>query len=253
MFRKKAELDLGKLKIPEHVAIIMDGNGRWAKQRHLPRQAGHRAGVENLRRIIDACIEFGVRILTIYAFSTENWDRPQTEVRGLMRIFARVLNQEVYELHDQGVCIYHLGDLQGIEPHLQDKVRETMEMTKNNKRLILNVAFNYGGRAEILHAVHQIIADKIPAEEVTPELFNKYLFTSGLPDPDLLIRTSGENRISNFLIWQAAYSEFYFSPANWPDFGREELYEALLEYSQRDRRYGRLSAEPDEEPEDDDA
>lgn len=246
MFRKKVELDTTSLKIPEHVAIIMDGNGRWAKQRHLPRQAGHRAGVENLRRIIDACIEFNIRTLTIYAFSTENWQRPQTEVRGLMRIFARVLNQEVYELHEQGVCIYHLGDLHGVETHLQEKVRDAMELTKNNTRLILNVAFNYGGRAEILHAVRQMMADNVHPEDVTEKLFSHYLFTADLRDPDLLIRTSGESRISNFLIWQAAYSELYFSPVYWPDFGREELYEALQDYSHRDRRFGKLSAEEDE-------
>ncbi|NIV96497.1 di-trans,poly-cis-decaprenylcistransferase, partial [candidate division KSB1 bacterium] len=161
MAKKKEPLDLTGLNIPTHVAIIMDGNGRWAKKRGLPRQAGHRAGVENLRRVIDACVEFGIQILTIYAFSTENWGRPESEVRGLMRIFHRVLDQELNELHAQGVCLHHLGDLEGIGEDLQKKVLRAIEMTKNNKRLILNVAFNYGGRAEILHAVKQMLADGI--------------------------------------------------------------------------------------------
>ncbi len=243
--RDKKSLDLAALgKVPRHIAIIMDGNGRWARRRGLPRVAGHRAGAENLRRIINACVEFGVQILTIYAFSTENWDRPESEVRGLMKIFTRVLDQELHELHAQGVCLHHLGDLNGIEPALQDKVRLALEMTKNNDRLILNVAFNYGGRAEILHAVKQMLKDNVRPEDLTEELFSSYLFTRDLPDPDLVIRTSGESRISNFLIWQAAYAEFYATPVLWPDFGREELYEALLAYSQRERRFGRLMEGP---------
>lgn len=241
MSRQKKPLDLTGLHIPVHVAIIMDGNGRWAKKRGLPRQAGHRAGVENLRRVIDACIEFGIKILTIYAFSTENWGRPETEVRGLMRIFRRVLDQELDELNEQGVCLHHLGDLEGIDPDLQDKVRYALDLTKDNDRLILNVAFNYGGRAEILHATQQMLADDISPEELDEELFSSYLFTEGLPDPDLVIRTSGELRVSNFLIWQAAYAEFFAAPEYWPDFGREELYEAIVAYSQRERRFGLLS------------
>jgi undecaprenyl diphosphate synthase len=226
------------ITVPVHVAIIMDGNGRWAKKRGLPRQAGHRAGVENLRRVIDACVEFNVKILTIYAFSTENWGRPESEVRGLMRIFSRVLDQELDELNAQGVCLHHLGDLGGINPKLQKKVLEALELTKDNDRLILNVAFNYGGRAEILHAVQQMLADDIAPDELSEALFSSYLFTRGLPDPDLVIRTSGELRVSNFLIWQAAYAEFYATPVYWPDFGREQLYEALVAFSQRSRRYG---------------
>ena len=225
------------LTIPTHVAIIMDGNGRWAKKRGLPRQAGHRAGVENLRRIIDSCVEFGIKILTIYAFSTENWGRPEREVRGLMRIFRRVLDQELNELHAQGVCLHHLGDLGGIDPSLQEKVLRALELTKDNDRLILNVAFNYGGRAEIIRAVQQMLADNVTPDDLNEELFSSYLFTSGLPDPDLVIRTSGELRVSNFLIWQAAYAEFYAAPEYWPGFGREELYAALVAYDQRERRY----------------
>lgn len=240
---KKKSLDLSAVRVPEHVAIIMDGNGRWARRRGLPRVAGHRAGAENLRRIINACVEFGIKILTIYAFSTENWDRPEREIRGLMKIFTRVLDQELAELHAQGVCLHHLGDLNGIEPQLQQKVLDAIELTKDNDRLILNVAFNYGGRAEILHAVREMLADEISPDELTEELFSSYLFTKGLPDPDLVIRTSGELRISNFLIWQAAYAEYYATPAYWPDFGREDLYEALVAFSQRERRFGGLSEE----------
>lgn len=231
-------LDLTPYKVPNHVAIIMDGNGRWARRRGLPRQAGHRAGAENLRRIVRACVEFDIKILTIYAFSTENWGRPESEVRGLMRIFARVLDQELDDLHQQGVCIHHLGDLSGINPTLQEKVRHALELTKDNERLILNVAFNYGGRAEIIHAVREMLADGIRPDELDEELFSSYLFTKSLPDPDLVIRTSGELRISNFLIWQAAYAEYYPTPALWPDFGREDLYEAIVAFNQRDRRYG---------------
>lgn len=239
MLRKPEKaLDLSHYKIPTHVAIIMDGNGRWAKRRGLPRQAGHRAGAENLRRIVRAGVEFGIQVLTIYAFSTENWGRPESEIRGLMRIFARVLDQEIDELHSQGVCLHHLGDLTGINPTLQEKVRRAIELTKNNNRLILNVAFNYGGRAEILQAVQQMLADGINPDDLTEEMFSSYLFTCGLPDPDLVIRTSGELRISNFLIWQAAYAEFYPTPAYWPDFGREELYDAIVDFNQRERRFG---------------
>jgi undecaprenyl diphosphate synthase len=241
MAKKRTPLDLTGLKIPTHVAIIMDGNGRWARKRGLPRQAGHRAGVENLRRVIDACVEFNIKILTIYAFSTENWGRPESEVRGLMRIFHRVLDQELNELHAQGVCLHHLGDLEGVAEDLQKKVLRAIELTKNNQRLILNVAFNYGGRAEILHAVKQMLADGISPDDLTEDMFSSYLFTRGLPDPDLVIRTSGELRVSNFLIWQAAYAEFHAAPEYWPDFGRTELYEALIAYSERDRRFGLLT------------
>lgn len=240
---QKKPLDLSSYKVPTHIAIIMDGNGRWARQRGLPRVAGHRAGAENLRRIINACVEFGVKILTIYAFSTENWGRPESEVRGLMKIFARVLDQEIDDLYEQGVCLHHLGDLTGVKPDLQEKVRHALELTKHNDALILNVAFNYGGRAEIIHAVQQMLADGISPDELNEDLFSSYLFTKGLPDPDLVIRTSGELRISNFLIWQAAYSEYYPTPAYWPDFGREELYEAIVAFNERERRFGLVPEE----------
>jgi len=238
--RPEETFDLSSLDVPAHVAIIMDGNGRWARKRGLPRQAGHQAGADNLRRIIHACVDFNIKVLTIYAFSTENWGRPKTEVQALMRIFARVLDQETDELNANGVCVHHLGDLTGVDPRLQEKVRRALELTRNNDRLILNVAFNYGGRAEIIHAVQQMLADGIKPEDLTEDLFSSYLFTRGLPDPDLVIRTSGELRISNFLIWQAAYSEYYPTPALWPDFGRRDLYEAIVAYNSRDRRFGRV-------------
>lgn len=228
-------------KIPKHIAIIMDGNGRWAQARGLPRLAGHRAGTENLRRVITACVEFGIQYLTIYAFSTENWARPKEEVEGLMTILADVIDSELDELNKEGVQLRHLGHLEHLQPVLRDKVMQAVEVTKNNQRLVLNVAFNYGGRDEIVCAIRQIISDGALPEEVTDELVSRYLFTNETPDPDLIVRTSGEMRISNFLIWQAAYSEWYVTPTYWPDFDRDELLKALESYEKRDRRFGRLS------------
>jgi undecaprenyl diphosphate synthase len=233
--------------IPQHVAIIMDGNGRWAKKRGLPRLAGHKAGTENLRRIIKACADFGVKYLTIYAFSTENWGRPRDEVDGLMRIVEDVIERELIELNEQDVQLRHLGKLDQLSPNLQRKVLYAVEKTRNNKRLVLNIAFNYGGRDEIVHAFRQMLLDGVKEDEVTPEMVSRYLYTAGTPDPDLIIRTSGELRISNFLIWQAAYSEWYVTPTYWPDFGREELRKALDEYANRDRRYGKVAASEYEE------
>jgi undecaprenyl diphosphate synthase len=226
--------------VPEHVAIIMDGNGRWARSRGLPRLAGHRAGVENLRRIIEASVEFGISYLTIYAFSTENWERPPAEVQGLMGIVQEVIDTELMELHKNGVQLRHLGRLEQLDPTLQKKVKHAIELTQNNNRLVLNVAFNYGGRDEIVHAIRDIIADGVRPEEVNEALVSRYLYTSDSPDPDLIIRTSGELRVSNFLIWQGAYAEWYVTPTYWPDFGREELHKALGEFARRERRFGRV-------------
>jgi undecaprenyl diphosphate synthase len=233
----KAKVELPD-RIPQHIAIIMDGNGRWAKGRGLPRLAGHRAGTENLRRIIEACVEFGVRYLTIYAFSTENWGRPQAEVSGLMSIFDEVFDRELAELHKQGAQLRHIGRLEGVRESLRNKVIKGIELTKNNDRLVLNVAFNYGGRDEIVHAIQSILQAGLNPAELTEEQVSSYLYTSGIPDPDLVIRTSGEQRTSNFLIWQTAYSEWIFPQTLWPDFGREELLEAIREFGQRERRYG---------------
>lgn len=230
------------LKIPTHIGIIMDGNGRWALARGLPRLAGHRAGTENLRRVIEACIDIGIRYLTIYAFSTENWGRPTEEVQGLMRIFENVIDSELQELSDIGVRLRHIGRLDRLSPHFQKKVLGAVAMTSHNDRLVLNIAFNYGGRDEIIHAIQQMIRDGVKPDDVNDEMVSQYLFTAGVPDPDLIIRTSGELRVSNFLIWQGAYSEWYFSSTYWPDFNRNELIKALEEYSHRDRRYG-LTAE----------
>jgi len=232
-------------KIPAHVAIIMDGNGRWALSRGLPRLAGHRAGTENLRRVIEACIEFGIRYLTIYAFSTENWGRPEEEVQGLMEIFEDVIDRELQELYDQGVQLRHIGRLDRLKPTFREKVIHAVEFTKENTRLILNIAFNYGGRDEIVCAIQHMIDDGVKADDVTADLVSQYLFTAGVPDPDLIIRTSGELRGSNFLIWQGAYSEWYFPPTYWPDFDKEELHKALEEFQRRERRYGLVSSEED--------
>ncbi len=225
-------------RIPTHVGIIMDGNGRWAQKRGLPRLAGHRAGTENLRRILRAAVEFGVRILTIYAFSTENWGRPQDEVEGLLDIMERMIDRELPELHREGVQIRHIGRTERVPERLLTKIRQALELTRNNQRLILNVAFNYGGRAEIVDAVRGIIRDGIPPEQVDEALIARYLYTADLPDPDLIIRTSGEMRVSNFLIWQGAYAEYYVTPVYWPDFDKDEFYKALAEYARRERRFG---------------
>jgi undecaprenyl diphosphate synthase len=228
-------------KIPTHVAIIMDGNGRWAAQRNQPRIAGHRAGTENLRQIIRASVEFGIKYLTIYAFSTENWARPQDEVAGLMLILGEVIDRELEELNREGVQLHHIGHLEGLSSTLRKKVNKAVDLTKNNTSLILSIAFNYGGRDEIICAIRGIMRDDVKPEAVTEELISSYLFTAGMPDPDLIIRTSGEFRTSNFLLWQATYAEWYVTPTFWPDFNREELYKALTAYSQRDRRFGRVS------------
>jgi len=233
-------------KIPEHVAIIMDGNGRWASKRGLPRLAGHRAGTENLRTIIESSVEFGVKYLTIFAFSTENWDRPRREIKGLMNIFQNMLDKELQNLHENGVQLRHLGRLERIDPQLQEKVHEAIQLTQDNQQLILNVAFNYGGRDEILHAVKEIIAEDIPAEEIDETLFSQHLYTAGSPDPDFIIRTSGEYRCSNFLIWQGAYAEWYFTPTYWPDFDKEDYLKALRAFSQRERRFGAIPEEKEE-------
>jgi len=227
--------------VPTHVAIIMDGNGRWAQSRGLPRLAGHRAGTENLRRIITACVEFGIKYLTIYAFSTENWGRPREEVDGLMHILEDVIDRELDELHQEGVRLRHIGRLERLDPKIQEKVLDAIDLTKDNTRLTLNVAFNYGGRDEIICAIQKMIRDNIKPEELKDDLVNRYLFTAGVPDPDLIIRTSGEFRVSNFLIWQGAYSEWYVTSTYWPDFDKEEFAKALDTFGNRDRRYGLLS------------
>lgn len=233
--------DLELTRVPLHVGIIMDGNGRWAAERGLQRLAGHRAGTENLRNIIRASVEFGIKYLTIYAFSTENWGRPRAEVQGLMRVLAEAIEKELNELHQNGVRIRHLGHLENVPENLAKKITDAVEITRNNDRLHLNVAFNYGGRDEMLHAIRNMIKDGLQPEEITEDTVSQYLFTRDIPDPDLIIRTSGEFRTSNFLMWQSAYSEWYITPVYWPSFNRDELLKALRNYASRERRFGKTS------------
>jgi undecaprenyl diphosphate synthase len=235
------EFDTSALtKIPVHVAIIMDGNGRWAKQRGLPRTEGHRAGTENMRPVLTAAVEFGIKMLTVYAFSTENWGRPEDEVRGLMTILEDTITRETPELHKNGVRLRHIGSLEGVSEQMKQAIQSAIELTQHNDRITLNVAFNYGGRAEILNAIKRMIQDGVTPTQIDERLFERYLYTAGLPDPDLIIRTAGEMRLSNFLIWQAAYAEYYSTPTYWPDFDKAELYKALVAFSQRQRRFGKL-------------
>lgn len=226
--------------VPRHIAIIMDGNGRWARARGLPRMAGHKYGVENLRRIIRASVDLGIEILTVYAFSTENWGRPRDEVNGLMQLLEDVVENELAELHAEGVQIHHIGRLDDLPAGLKQKVIHAVEVTRNNHRLILCIAWNYGGRDEIINAVKQIILKKISADEIDEKTIAENLYTAGLPEPDLVIRTSGEMRVSNFMIWQTAYSEWYFTPVLWPDFDRKELEKAIDTYTHRERRFGKV-------------
>lgn len=226
--------------VPQHVAIIMDGNGRWAKSRGLPRLAGHKAGTENIRPILEACVEYGIKVLTIYAFSTENWGRPEREVKGLMSILEQVIRRETKNLAAKGVRLQHLGRLDELSPKLRESIRRALATTKDNTTITLNVAFNYGGRQEIVDAVRRIIADGVEPGDIDEELVSRYMYTAGQPDPDLIIRTGGEMRLSNYLIWQSAYAEYYATPAYWPDFNEEELEQALFVYSQRDRRFGKV-------------
>jgi undecaprenyl diphosphate synthase len=228
------------MKVPQHIAIIMDGNGRWAKERGLPRIAGHQAGTENLRTIIRACVDYDVKYLTMFAFSTENWSRPKAEVAGLMRILAEMIDQEVAKLNEEGARLIHIGHLQGLPKPLQKKVRGAVELTRNNDRITVILAFNYGGRDEIVSAIRQMLEDQVDPQDVNEDLVSQYMFTKGIPDPDLVIRTSGEQRTSNFLTWQSVYSEWYFPSVYWPDFDKEELRKAIVEFGNRDRRYGGL-------------
>jgi undecaprenyl diphosphate synthase len=223
---------------PYHVGIIMDGNGRWAKMHGKRRIEGHRAGTENLRRILRSSVEFGVKMLTIYAFSTENWKRPPFEVMGLMKILEDVIDRELDELNESGVQLRHIGDLAKLQPMIRKKVLHAIDLTKENDKLVLNVAFNYGGRQEIVDAVKCVIDEGIPSDQLTEEVLSQHMYTANCPDPDLIIRTSGEFRTSNFLIWQAAYAEYYITPTFWPDFDKAEYYKALQSFGQRDRRYG---------------
>ncbi len=229
--------------IPHHIAFIMDGNGRWATSRHLPRSMGHRAGVEALRRVVRLCNDYHVPMLTVYAFSTENWGRPADEVSALMGLLWETIRTDVDRLNSEGVRLRHVGRLEGLDQDIQDAIHWMEDLTRNNDKLELNVCFNYGGRAELVDAVREIIAAKIPPEQVTEETISSYLYTRDLPDPDLIVRTGGEMRLSNYLIWQAAYAEYYSTATLWPDFGEADLVAALDAYASRKRRFGKTDAQ----------
>lgn len=235
---------IDKENIPKHIAIIMDGNGRWAKKRGLPRTMGHRAGVETIRNIVKTCSKIGVEYLTIYAFSTENWKRPKDEVNALMSLLVEFLKKEVEELHSNNVVIQSIGNIKELPEICQKELKKAYERTKENDGLKLNLALNYGGRNEIQKAIIDIAKDikenKLTIENINEGLISSYLYTSGMPDPDLVIRPSGEFRISNFLLWQIAYSEFWFSDVYWPDFKSYHLYKAIYDFQNRDRRFGSI-------------
>ncbi len=231
-------------KLPQHIAIIMDGNGRWASRRGLPRIIGHRQGAQTLKTILRCCKEWGIKTLTVYAFSTENWGRPQEEVRFLMGLFEELLNQELLAMQEEGIQLQLLGDLSILPSSLQEIIEKARVQTQKNRDICLNIAINYGSRQEITKAC-QILASQVQKgllepETITPQLLENYLDTRGIGEPDLLIRTSGEMRLSNFLLWQIAYTEIYVTDTLWPDFTAAEFYQALLAYQQRDRRFGRL-------------
>ena len=225
---------------PTHVAIIMDGNGRWARSRGKPRSEGHRAGTDNIRSIVEAFVEHRVRYLTLFAFSTENWDRPDDEVNTLLDILEEVTGREAERLHKQGVRIQHLGRLDRVSEELQQAIHDSLKLTEDNAGLTLSVALDYGGRAEILNAVRRMVASHVSPDDVTEEAFHRFLYTSDIPDPDLVIRTGGEMRLSNFLLWQSAYAEFYSTPVYWPDFDEAQVAKALAAFSERQRRFGKL-------------
>jgi len=225
---------------PQHVAIIMDGNGRWAKKHRLPRFAGHNAGSENIQPVVKIFADYGVKYLTLYMFSTENWNRPQLEVRGLLTLLSKKIDQETQAFHQENIRLVHLGRLDRLSQKLRKKIKAAVELTKNNTGLTLCLAFDYGARDEIVQATRRITDASMPSDNVDELVFAQYLYTAGIPDPDLLIRTGGESRLSNFLLWQAAYSELYFTPVLWPDFGHEDVEEALSEYKRRQRRFGKI-------------
>lgn len=226
--------------IPRHIAFIMDGNGRWAEQRGLSRLEGHRAGVKNISPIIKFLHANGIKYVTLYAFSTENWSRPEDEVNGIFHLLEEIIFDESQELHKNGVRIRHIGSLEGLSDKLRESINNALELTAENTGMTLGVALNYGGRAEIIDAIRQIISNGVRPDELDEKKFREYLYTADFPDVDLVIRTGGEFRTSNLLIWQTAYSEYYFTPILWPDFSEKELGKALQAYSQRERRFGGL-------------
>lgn len=240
ILRLKEQIDMER--IPRHIAIIMDGNGRWAKKRFLPRTAGHREGVERVSEIVEAASDLNVQCLSLYAFSTENWKRPKEEIDALMNLLILYINRELDRIHKNNIKMRVMGDISKLPKNVAEKVQMAIEKTKDNTGMVLNIGLNYGGRDEIVRAVKNILADvkrgKLKEEDINSDMFSKYLYTSELPDPDLLIRPSGELRLSNFMLYQVAYTEFWFSEIYWPDFKPKNLYEAIIDYQKRDRRFG---------------
>ena len=234
--------DLNHEKIPKHIAIIMDGNGRWAKEKNLPRVLGHRAGVETIREIVKECSKLGVKYLTLYAFSTENWKRPQEEVNTLMELLIQYLVKEFDELNSNNVIINSIGDITKLPFTCQNELKKAYKNTKNNTGLTLNLALNYGGRNELVNAFNSIYEDikSGKLKEINEDTITNHLYTAGMPDPDIIIRPSGELRLSNFMLWQCAYSEFWFSDIKWPDFKKENLWDAIYDFQNRDRRFGKI-------------
>jgi undecaprenyl diphosphate synthase len=237
--------EIDPAKLPEHIAIIMDGNGRWAQRHAMGRVLGHRQGAESVRSVTRACRRIGIRWLTLYAFSVENWLRPATEVTALMNLLRQYLEKETREMMDQGIRLTAIGNLQALDPAVLAKLQETIDKTAGNREMVLNLALSYSGRDEIAAAAQKmagdVLAGKVKPADITRELLAQYLYTQGMPDPDLLIRTGGEYRVSNFLLWQMAYTEFYFTDILWPDFREDDLLSAIAEYQQRERRFGMTS------------
>jgi undecaprenyl diphosphate synthase len=225
---------------PQHIAIIMDGNGRWAKKRGLPRLVGHKVGGDNIHPVVKIFANYGIKYLTLYMFSTENWNRPRIEVAGLLTLLANKIDQETEAFHQENTRLVHLGRLDRMSKKLRERIQAAVELTKNNTGLTLCLAFDYGGRDEIAQAARRIASAGIPSDNIDESTFAQYLYRTDIPDPDLVIRTGGESRLSNFLIWQTAYSEFYFTPVLWPDFGRKDVEDALSEYKSRQRRFGKI-------------
>lgn len=228
-------------RLPRHIAIIMDGNGRWAKKHHLPRQEGHKRGAVRAQRVVETCLEYSIPYLTLYAFSTENWNRPKIEVEGLFKLLEDRLDEGIKYAMEKGIKVRHLGRIDRLPAKIRDKIREVVELSRNNNQLTLGLAFNYGSRDELVAATRRIIESGISAQQVNELTISQHLYSDGMPDPDLIIRTGGEMRLSNFLLWQAAYAEIYFTPVLWPDFDKNEIDKALLDYNKRQRRFGMVS------------
>ena len=240
--KKPAYTDISQIELPSHIGIIMDGNGRWAKKRGLPRSAGHTAGAQTFRKIARYCSDIGVRHLTVYAFSTENWRRPETEVSAIMKLFKEYLEEAIRDFKDDSIVLKFIGDRSAFSPELLALMEENEEESKDREGMVLNIAMNYGGRAELVRAMQSIARDakdeKLAVEQIDEGMISDYLYTKGQPDPDLIIRPSGEHRTSNFLLWQSAYSEYVIMDVLWPDFKEEHLNQALIEYANRNRRFG---------------